>query len=41
MRKQWRSRRNETPGQPKGRSEGGGPDGNLERSFQGACVTPC
>jgi hypothetical protein len=41
MRKQWRSRRNETLGEPKDGSEGGDPDGNLERSFYGACITPC
>ena len=39
--KQWRSRRNETLGQPKDGSEGGDPDGSLERSFYGACLTPC
>ena len=41
MHKQGRSRRNETLGQPKDRSEAGDPDGNLERSFYGACITPC
>ena len=41
MRKQWRSRRNETLGQPEDGAEGGDPDSNLERSFYGACITPC
>jgi hypothetical protein len=41
MRTQWRGSRNETLGQPRDRSDGMDPDGNLERSFYGACITRC
>jgi len=41
MRRQWGSSRKEARGKPNDGSEGVDPDGNLERSFYDACLTPC